>query len=140
MNESLALIIRNERTYSFMIAHIFIYIKLKLDKMAIVDEYRNIVPTGQLSIQDATLVLLRLPIRINRCCEHVKEYLSKRNGSQPHKFSFDLTFKNTRINTHRLETKSMSLILEIHGTYSRIDGEKSTHKSHTTLPYFTYKI
>jgi hypothetical protein len=41
--------------------------------------------------------------RINRCCEHSKEYLSKRNGSQPRKFSFDLAFKNTRINTHRLE-------------------------------------
>jgi len=46
--------------------------------------------------------------RINRRCEHSKEYPSKRNGPQPRKFSFDLAFKNTRINTHRLGPNSLS--------------------------------
>lgn len=105
MNQHLVLIIGYGWIYSFMNAHIFISIitAIKLDKTAVVHKYRNIVPWWIAVHPERNIAFTASLVRINRCCEHSKEYPSKRNSSQPRKFSFDLAFKNTRINTHRLE-------------------------------------
>lgn len=109
---------------------------IKLDKMAVVHKYRNIERNaGWLSIQGATSLLPRCPnVYINRRCEHSKEYLSKRNGSQPRKFSFDLAFKNTRINIYRLG-RTRWVWCSKYALHDRTNGEKSTRKLHSCFTY-----